>query len=449
MIYIYKILTVVVFIVSLPIGCILYFFSKKRKATLCYRLGISNQFSDLKQTDKKTIWVHALSVGEVKSSVPVIEALNQKKKEIRIVYTTTTKTGQDMARVLFLNGSAPCVEQVGYFPFDLGWCIQRILQRINPSAVILVETDLWPNFLFKTKKENIPVVLINARLSDRSLKRYSWCRPFARLFFSCLSRILVQTQEDKNRYKQLGVPEDQVDVTGNIKFDQPCEPMDKREIDRFKQQLGIQKDRPIVLAGSTHEGEEHILLDWFLDAIQTNKHLLMIIAPRDPDRSFLLNDHCQSNEISSVLLSQMMPGLVTAIASDLVPVPNAQSQWPQVIFVDQMGVLAKLYAVCDIAFIGGSMVARGGHNPLEAAAYSKPILFGKDMSDFQEISDLLVNTGGAIKIESDVDLGRQLNHLLKDPVMQEKMGKNNDIVFHAHSGAVKNIIFQLEQLNIV
>ncbi|MFH2061249.1 MAG: 3-deoxy-D-manno-octulosonic acid transferase [Pseudomonadota bacterium] len=430
MIVLYKILTAFVFILVLPILPLLYLFSKKRRASLAPRLGFSTGLLPGIKT-KKRIWIHALSVGEVKSAVPLVKALKETKKNVEIIFTASTQTGFEMATTLFLNESL--VDQVAYFPFDLGFSIRRIHQRINADAVVIVETDVWPNFLYEMNKINIPVVLINARLSKRSLNGYLKFKPFVHLFFSFLTRIMAQTALDKERYQKLGIDHKKIVVTGNIKFDQLFEKMDSIAIQKLKQQLGIRKKDEVVLAGSTHEGEEKILLSWFKKVSQRTDTVKLVIAPRNPQRSMMLNKTFLSEKILSALMSE----------------PDLTETHPKVIFVDKMGELSRLYAICDLAFVGGSLVDEGGHNPLEPAVYAKPVLIGPDMSDFTEISKLLINGGGTIMVDSDKRLEEQLNILLNNRERREQMGAENFKIFSAHSGAVKKIVSHMEQLSIV
>ena len=430
MIVLYKILTALVFILVLPILPWLYLFSKKRRASLAPRLGFLTGLLPRVKT-KKRIWIHALSVGEVKSAIPLVKAIKETKKNVEIIFTASTKTGFEMATALFLNQAL--VDQVAYFPFDLGFSIRRIYQRINADAVVIVETDVWPNFLYEMNKKNIPVILINARLSKQSLNGYLQFKPFACMFFSFLTRIMAQAPLDRQRYQRLGIDPKKIVVTGNIKFDQLFEKMDSIAIQKLKQELGIMEKDTVVLAGSTHEGEEKILLNWFKKISQQTDTVTLVIAPRDPQRSVMLNKAFLSEKITSVLMSE----------SDLAR-PH-----PKVIFINKMGELSRLYAICDLSFIGGSLVYEGGHNPLEPAVYAKPILLGPDMSDFTEISNLLINGGGTVMVNSDKELGEQLNILLKNREQREQMGAENYKIFAAHSGAVKKIVSQMEQLSIV
>ena len=386
-----------------------------------------------KQAGKKRIWIHALSVGEVISSLPFVNGLREKHKDLDIIFTASTKTGFDMAEQLFLTKDKILTDQLGYFPFDLGWSVKKISRSLEPDAVVIVETDLWPNFLYEMGKSKVPVVLINARLSKRSLKGYLFFRKFSSMVFSSLTQIMAQTSLDKKRFQRLGIDKRKISVPGNIKFDQPVADMDKRQVKAMRERFGVQKETQVFVAGSTHEGEENILCELYKKVKKNFPGFLMILAPRDPKRCQEILSYFLSNDVQAVLMSTM----------------DESKPCPDVILVDKMGELFLLYAICDVAFIGGSMVRQGGHNPLEPAAFSKPILFGADMSDFLLISTWLLDRGGAKRVTSEQDLKKELETLLGNRMMQQHMGAKNFEVFSRNSGAVKRIIKNMERLHIV
>ncbi len=386
-----------------------------------------------KQAGKKRIWIHALSVGEVISSLPFIKVLKEQYKDLDIVFTASTKTGFDIAKQLFFKEEIALTDQLGYFPFDLGYCVKKITRYIEPDAVVIVETDLWPNFLYEMKKSKIPVLLINARLSKRSLKGYLFFKGFSSMFFSSLTMIMAQTPLDKERFQRLGIDPGKISVTGNIKFDQPVADMDKNTIEKIRDCFGMKKQTQVFVAGSTHEGEENILCEVYKKVKKNFSDFLMILAPRDPKRCLKILSYFLSNDVKAVLMSEM----------------DGSKDCPDVILVDKMGELFLLYAICNVAFIGGSMVSQGGHNPLEPAVFSKPILFGADMSDFFLISSWLMEHGGAKRVESEQDLKKELESLLANRLVQQQMGTKNFEVFSRNSGAVKRIIENMERLHIV
>jgi len=437
MIFLYKTLTNILFIIVLPFLPFVYFFSEKRRANLLPRFGIKTCFVP-KQPGKKRIWIHALSVGEVISAVPFVRTLKGQHKDLDIVFTASTKTGYDMAEQLLLKevllkGKIRLLDQLGYFPFDLGCCVKKISRQIEPDAVVLIETDLWPNFLYEMKKSKVPVVLINARLSKRSLKGYLFFKNFSSLFFSSLTMIMAQTPLDKKRFQRLGVDTGKIMVVGNIKFDQPREDLDKGGIEDMKDQFGVQEGIQVFVAGSTHEGEEKILCRVYKKVKKRFPGFLMILAPRDPKRCPSIQSYFLSKDVHAAFWSTM-------------DISNAN---PDIVMVDKMGELSRLYAICDVAFIGGSMVRQGGHNPLEPAAFSKPVLFGSDMSDFLLISGMLLDHGGAKKVKSEQKLIKELETILGSRQVRQHMGTRSFEVFSGNCGAVQRIIKNLERLNIV
>jgi len=437
MIFLYKTIVNILFIITVPFLPFIYFFSKKRRATLIQRLGFRTGLRP-KQAGQKRLWIHALSVGEVISAIPFVKALKERHKELDIVFTASTKTGFDMAAQLFLKKvslkeDAALVDQLGYSPFDLGYCVKKISRQIEPDAVIIVETDLWPNFLYEMKKSKIPVVLMNARLSNRSLNGYLFFRKFSLMFFSSLTGIMAQTPLDEERFQRLGIDKNKISVAGNIKFDQPHEDVDKSYVESMRDRFGIQKGTQVFIAGSTHEGEEKILCNVYKKVKESFPGLLMILAPRDPERCPAILSYFLSHDVHAAFMSTM----------------DKSSTSPDVVLVDKMGALSRLYAVCDVAFIGGSMVRQGGHNPLEPAAFSKPVLFGPDMSDFLLMSNLLVDRGAAKRVASEQDLKRELEAILGNRQTRQHMGSRSFEVFSRNCGAVQRIIKNLETLHIV
>jgi 3-deoxy-D-manno-octulosonic-acid transferase len=437
MIFFYKLVVNLIFVIILPFLPFIYFFFKKRRANLIQRLGFSTGFTP-KKPGQTRIWIHALSVGEVTSAVPFVKALKDKLKNVDIVFTVSTKTGFETAVTLlsdtdFSNDNIKLVEQFGYFPFDFDFSIKRVCQQIDADSVVIVETDLWPNFLYETKGKKIKVLLVNARLSQHSLNGYLAIKKFSSMFFSSLYHIMAQSSLDKKRFQALGIDGKKISVTGNIKFDQPCVDMGVDPVKKIKKRFGIQKLTKVVIAGSIHEGEEIVLGRVYKNLKKTFPGLLMIIAPRNIEQCSKIISYFTLEKLKTLLISDM----------------DGSDCSNDVVLVNTMGELSKLYAVCDAAFIGGSMVSQGGHNPLEPAAFGKPVLFGPDMSDFLMISKMLLDNGGAKIVNSAIELQHELEIILKDRQIQEYMGMRNFEVFSGNSGAVQKIITRMEQFDIV
>ncbi|MCG8637293.1 MAG: 3-deoxy-D-manno-octulosonic acid transferase [Desulfobacterales bacterium] len=420
MIILYHILVTVLLVLALPVLPLVWIFSEKRRANLLQRLGLRTGIP-LKGKGCSRVWVHALSVGEVNSSLPFVTGLKQRMPDTEIVFTASTRTGYDTAlRLMAPDREGSPVSVIGYFPFDVWVSVMLIYARIAPDSVCLVETDLWPGFLSIMKGKNVPVHLINARLSDRSLDGYLKLGRFANLFFSPLTHVMAQTQKDASGFQRLGIKASRISVTGNIKFDQPCIPMTDIEIKRMRERFGVLSGQPVWIAGSTHRGEEEMIAAAFSEARKHQPGLKLIIAPRDPARSRRLMGSLDGS------------GHLSASLSD----GEARKREADIVFIDTMGELARAYGICDLAFVGGSLVERGGHNPLEPAMFGKPVLFGFHMTDFHEVADQLVDAGGAIRVRDQDRLAVQVQALLTDTPLRKQMGAACREVFLNNSGAV-------------
>ncbi|PIE63298.1 MAG: 3-deoxy-D-manno-octulosonic acid transferase [Desulfobacter postgatei] len=428
MIFFYHIITLVVFGVCLPFLPVIWICSAKRRANLLQRLGLFTGISE-KEANTHRIWVHALSVGEVNSSLPLVTALKKKYPAHHIIFTASTKTGFERALDLMPPGRAGSpVTQMGYFPFDLWFSVRWVVGRISPDLICLVETDLWPGFLSVMAKRAIPVVLVNARLSPKSLKGYRYMGPFANLFFSKLSSVMAQTRQDALGFEQLGVAVNRIQVTGNIKFDQPCPELSREEISDLVRDLGFYTDDRIMIAGSTHAGEEPMVVRAFIQARQTDPALKLVIAPRNPAR-------CAA-------LPRELPLAGFRVASYLDPLENKLGA--DIMFLNTIGILAKAYAVCVFAFVGGSLVPKGGHNLLEPAMFGKPVVFGPHMTDFREMAQLFVQGNGGIQVENEKALANALEQMLRNPDQRTRTGYNARQIFKKNAGALNACLSGME-----
>jgi 3-deoxy-D-manno-octulosonic-acid transferase len=401
--------------------------SDKRRKTVLQRLGIARLPRKCVpgksgKPVKKHIWLHALSVGEVLSSIPLVKGLKECSNTREIVFSVSTKTGFDIAKQYLTED----VHYIFYFPYDLTFSVKHIVQRIDPGVVVIVETDIWPNFLFEMKKRQVPVILVNARLSKKSFIGYKRLGLFATQVFLNFFHIGVQSIEDSGRFQELGVPFHRITVTGNVKFDGTHQIQDSQETDSLRQSMHIQNNRKVFLAGSTHPGEESMLLDAFSRIKHPGDDLLLIVAPRNPERA------------GSVFRIFDSAGYSVGLMKELKKMSSGKRL--DVIIIDTIGLLKKLFAIADIAFIGGSLVNCGGHNPLEPAAFSKPIIFGHDMSDFRDISKMLLDAGGAVQVKDAQELNKALVSLMENEKRALEMGKNALGVLTANKGAVEKTI---------
>ncbi len=367
--------------------------------------------------DLRTIWIHALSVGEVAAARPLAEALRDAGRFDRIVVSCSTFTGFNAAARL-LAGYELC-----YFPFDWMGAVRRMADKIAPCAVIIVETDLWPNFLYEMRRRRVPVYLANVRLSDRTFAAWRRFRPAAAALYGTLNKIAVQSERDRRRFLQLGIADGRLGIAGNLKFDAADQAPDPHALGRWRDRLRIAADARVLVAGSTHPGEEAVVLEAVMRALRGGVRCRLLVAPRDPSRA---------GEI--VLLAARRGFSAQLLGAEMEPAPA------DVVVIDRFGVLKTLYGLADVAFVGGSLVRSGGHNPLEPAAWGKAVLFGPDMRDFASIAQWLLESGGAIPVADAASFSAALIRLLADREAVASMGRRAKAVFEAHEGAARRTL---------
>ena len=409
----YNIIFTILFVITFP-----YFFLRglAGKHGVRQRLGlVPSQFKHARDS-KRPIWIHAASVGEVKLIPILIETFLQKDASLEFVVTTTTKTGQLEAKKL-LSGR---VSRIFYQPVDLSWVTDKVMRLINPVALLLVETEFWPNLIRSAKKTGAVVGQVNGRISSRSFNRYSLVRPLTRRVLSELDFFAVQTEKDLHRLNTLGAQIHRMRIVGSLKFEQKLQTSSKpRRMTR--QDLGVGNDRRILVAGSTRPGEEEIVLKVFQKLRQQN-HLFLILAPRHLDRVAEIE----------LLLQQMnfKYGKKSQIRSK--PLSGFE-----VMLLDTMGELAELYSVADLAFVGGSLVPLGGHNPLEPAVFGVPVLFGPYMEHCQEAAELLLHSGLGFKVKDEGEFVRLAGQILADGLNTSQLYADFERALREKSGAAQ------------
>ena len=345
------------------------------------------------------IWVHALSVGEVASARNLVQELRRSYPQGLILFSSATRSGESFARSS-LHEHVDCFVP---FPFDLLWSVKRLISWVRPDLFVLVETDFWPNFLRELKRRDIPCLLVNGRASDSSFARY---RKFRWLFspvFNSFQALAMQTEQDAISLRQLGVDPERLVVLGNLKYDTALSGSStKAGLDRAA--LRIPEKALVWVAGSTHGGEEEIILDAFQKLVQSCANLFLIVAPRNVGRGAEIADLAARRGLSASRRSL------------------GEAGEGSVLILDTLGELASVYALCDVAFVGGSLVEERGHNPLEPAVYGKPVLFGPHMEDFAEISRDLLAVGGARQVHDAEELCVGISLLLTDAAERERAG---------------------------
>jgi 3-deoxy-D-manno-octulosonic-acid transferase len=398
---------------SLPIA-ILKLIVKERKSPF-WKVKLKNQLGFVTKTASKVIWVHCVSVGEFNAARPLIDQLLDIYPEHRLAITTTTITGAEAVKNHYKNRVIHY-----FFPFDLPFIVGPFINKINPVACILLETEIWPNLINNLNKKAIPVMLVNARLSERSLNKYQkFSSNFIQKTINQLTLIGSQNERSSERFLSLGVSPDKVVTVGNLKFD-------SNEKDNPNITQSLQKivgERRVVVFASTREGEEKKIIKSYVNT-KDKFDALMIVIPRHPQRF---------DEVFNLLVDSGLD--VKRRSHGLICDENTQ-----VLLGDSMGELLSYYSVCDIAFIGGSLVDTGGQNMLEAAAASKPILFGPSVFNFEQIAQSMLETDSAIQVDDADNLMKTLSGLLLDDTKRVKLGENAKNLLEKHRGAVDRLL---------
>jgi 3-deoxy-D-manno-octulosonic-acid transferase len=369
----------------------------------------------------KCVWVHALSVGEVLAAQPLVSRLRHLRPDLRICFTTSTFTGFQTAWQIFGHR-----QRVGlaYFPYDWIGAVRRVVSQINPSMVVLTETDIWPNFLMEMRRRRVPVSLVNLRFSERTWRNYRRFGWLARTLLGELKKITLQQQTDLKRLVSLGLDPEKIAVTGNIKFDGVVPERASDAAAQWKIRLNIPPEMRVLVAGSTHAGEEELLFQVVRSLSRCGNAPVLILAPRDPLRSEAIIASCKAFGLDAGLLTVVMNR-----SEEIHPCPR-------VVVVDTIGDLKSLYGIADVAFVGGSMVPCGGHNPLEPAGWGKPVLFGPDMRDFSLIARYLLDARAARQVANADELFRTVDVLFADPQSAADMGSRGLRVVEKHKGSV-------------
>ncbi len=377
------------------------------------------------------LWIHAVSVGETVAIAPLVELLLARRPDLPLMLTTTTPTGSERVRALFGDRV-----QHAYCPWDLPDALARFLRRTRPRGCIIVETELWPNLLHGCRAAAVPVLLANARLSARSAKGYQRFAALTRPMLQCLSQVVAQHRDDGTRFIELGLPETQLTISGSIKFDIETQPHWLEAGARLRRRWG---ERPVLVAGSTHEGEDAALLRVLAQLRSEFPTLLLVLVPRHPERFEAVYRLCLETGWS--VARHSVAGGALAKQGD----PLSQAESVDVYLGDTMGELMGFYAAADIAFVGGSLVPRGGHNPLEPAALGKPVLMGQQVFNFQAICDALDNAGGLTRVADEAALTRALRKLLANPPQCQQQGAAAQAFVAQNRGALERLYQQVEE----
>lgn len=396
---------------SFPFGT-LYYLGRLVKGS--YRGSIAERLGFIDLEVEGAVWFHAVSVGEVNAAAPLIRRFRELYPWERLILSTVTPTGRRMARK-----ALPFVD-LFYLPLDLPWIVKRVVTRMRPKMLCLVETEIWPNLLRRLKREGIPVVVVNGRLSERSFRWYMRFRPFFREVFNSVTCFSMQDSEDAKRLLSLGIDKEKIFITGNIKYHQDHDPIPEDDLKALTREIGLGTSDVVIIGGSTHRGEEGVLVKVFQKLKVKHPSLKLILVPRHPERA---------QEVEGVV---RRVGFTCARRSR-----EGGFNRKEVLLVDTIGELKKFYAISTIAFVGGSLVRHGGQNIIEPAYYRKPVLFGPHVENFLSIARDLERGGGGMKVRDEEDLLSRIDDLLSDPALCRRVGEAGYRVVERGKGALE------------
>jgi 3-deoxy-D-manno-octulosonic-acid transferase len=428
MYFVYSLLLTLGFLVLLPRFILDALRHGKYVAGFRERLGI---LSSLEANGQRVIWLHCVSVGETQAARPLVREIRRRFPECAIVVSTITLTGQNLAREVFKTEAA----KVFYFPFDWQWTVRRAFTKINPSIVLIMETELWPGFLRVSEKLGIPVAIVNGRLSERSFRRYKWIKGFVSRVLESPTLALMQTRADADRIHNLGLSSEKVFVSGNLKFDAGTMASSNSLIEEFRNRFDITNERPLILAASTHSPEEGIVVKAFQSATGTSAgKARLLLAPRHPERFAEAASLLKASNLSWTSRS-------AAVA--------ASDRTCDVILLDTIGELHSLYSLASLVFVGGSIARTGGHNILEPAAVGAAIVTGAHTRNFEDIVKEFVKAAAVIQLpplekgEAAGELETVFRQLLTDPERRESLGAAAKALVSQNLGATDRTLEHL------
>jgi len=402
----------------------LFFLRRQKYASgFSERLGTYPEFI---QDDRAVIWLHCVSVGETNAARPLVDELIKKFPSHRLVVSTTTRTGQELADKIFGEKA----DAVFYFPFDWKFSVRRALKTFRPSFVLLMETEIWPRFISEAKRAGAKVAIVNGRLSERSFQRYSKVGRFVRRVLRQIDLASMQSDRDVERIKRLGMTADKVHVAGNLKFDHPIDYAATTLTEEFRRRFAIGEKRPLVVAASTHDPEESLILDALEGEIGNTCRLVLV--PRHPERFEVVADLVKKRTDCRFVRRS------TPLSED--------DKRAEIILLDSIGELRALYPLADIVFVGGSLISRGGQSILEPAAFGKAIVTGHFTHNFSDAVETFLKNDALVQLadlpvnEIKDALFAALFGLLTDPVRRDELGHNAAAVMAANRGATGRTI---------
>jgi 3-deoxy-D-manno-octulosonic-acid transferase len=408
LLFIYSFLVLLASLVVIPLSYILDFQHRELRSGWKERLGFVPRLPD---STAPRLWLHAVSVGEVQLARQLLAELLSRRPDLEVLLTSTTAAGRRFAREAGLPGT-----RVSALPLDLPFLARRALRRARPQLLILLETEIWPNLIRQCHTQGTPVLIANGRISSRSFPRYRRLRSFLANTLARVDRYLMQSETDAGRVRALGAPADRIEITGNLKWDLPAP---DQSAATARRDFGLPADAPILVAGSTFEGEESAVLDAWEALRQEFPRLCLVLAPRHPRRF--------------ERVAELLTGRGVAYARRSRPTAGIH----EVLLLDTLGDLRRAYITGTICFVGGSLVSRGGQNLLEPAAAGRPVLFGPRTENFTDAARALIEAGAGYRIDSAAALHPAALRLLRDPEECEAAGRRGAALVAANRGATR------------
>ncbi|NVN98246.1 MAG: 3-deoxy-D-manno-octulosonic acid transferase [Geobacteraceae bacterium] len=392
-------------------------YKRGRPAALLQRFGFDTAALTSLLGGRRPILVHAVSVGESIAVKPLLTALRKCYPDVPLVISNMTETGRE------ISSKISDITAAVYFPFDYTFACSNLLDAMNPRLIIIAETEIWPNFAREANRRSIPLMMVNGRISDRSFGRYLKMSWFFTPVLARFTSLCMQTEVDSERIIAIGAPAEKVHVTRNLKYDIQPRRIKSAERNELCGEYGIDAACQLFVAASTHPGEEEPVIRAFKIILQTSPKSVMVLVPRHPERGAEITALLAAGNLSFRQLSKSRGDGATGAG--------------EVLLADTIGELMKFYAAADVVFVGGSLVTLGGHNLLEPASLGKPVLFGEYMSNFREISALVLQGGAGILVKSSDDLAKAVTELFADPVKTAELGENGIKLLESSAGATE------------
>ncbi len=434
MLLLYNIALIIGAVVLIPYYLIQMWRTGKYRRSLRQRLGSYHPNRDIGERSGPLIWVHGCSVGETMAGLPLIEELKKSVPTARILSSVVTDTGYSVAVRENL------ADQVVYLPLDFSFSVRRALDGFAPDLLVIMETEIWPNFFWMAARRGILLVIANGRISNKSFPTYRRYRWFFKHVLSHVNVLCMQSDDEAERIISIGAPSERVVVTGNTKYDQVERVVIRTESETLLDELQLQEGVPVFVAGSTHDDEEKQVVATYRKLLERFPDLVLILAPRHPERTGGVLEAMRNDSLEPVVLSRLRARDTAGEAHDAV--------CPRTVLVDTVGDLAALYSLATVVFVGGSLVPVGGHNILEPAAFGKPVLYGPHMFNFREENALLTHSGG-ISVKDNNELYHRLYELLDNRELLDKIGLRGRQTIEDKMGSSRSVVAVMQDRGIL